>query len=53
MKSIVTLASFLFVATLAVGCASVDLNSEGGTTASYNGGQDDILQQLAASSVGK
>ena len=52
MKSIITLASFLFVATLAVGCASVDLNSEGGSSMS-DAGRPDIAQQLADSSAGK
>jgi hypothetical protein len=53
MKTIVTLSSFLFLATLAVGCASVDLNSEGGTSVSQNGEQADIMQQLADNSAGK
>ena len=52
MKTIITLASFLFVATLGVGCASVDLDSEGGSSLSQSG-QADIAQQLADSSAGK
>ena len=52
MKSILTLASFLFVATLAVGCAGVDVNAEGGSSLSHNG-QDDIAQKMADSSAGK
>ena len=53
MKSVVTLSSFLFLATLAVGCATVDLNSEGGSSMSHYGEQPDIAQQLADSSAGK
>ena len=52
MKSIITLASFLFLATLSVGCATVDLNSEGGTSMSQNG-ENDIAKLLADSSAGK
>ena len=52
MKSIITFASFLFLATLSVGCATVDLNSEGGTSLSQSG-QNDIAQMLADSSTGK
>ena len=52
MKSIITLASFLFLATLSVGCATVDLNSEGGSSMS-DSGQIDVAQQLADSSAGK
>ena len=52
MKSIITFASFLFVATIAAGCATVDLDSEGGSTMSQYG-EKDIAQQLAESSVGK
>lgn len=51
MKSFITLSSFLFVATLTVGCAAVDLNGEGGSSMSHNG-QNDILQQLADNSAG-
>ena len=53
MKSVINLSSFLFLATLAVGCATVDLNAEGGTSMSHAGEQPDILQQLADSSAGK
>ena len=52
MKSIITLASFLFLATLSVGCATVDLNSEGGSSMSHHG-ENDIMQQLAKNSAGK
>lgn len=52
MKSIITLASFLFLATLSVGCATVDLNSEGGSSMSHHG-ETDVSQQLADSSAGK
>ena len=52
MKSIVTLASFLFLATLSVGCATVDMNTEGGTSVSQY--EDNAVnQQLADSSAGK
>ena len=52
MKSIVTLASLLFVATLSVGCATVDLNAEGGSSpAQYSA--TDIERMLADSSTGK
>lgn len=51
MKSIVTLSSLLFLATLAVGCASVDLDTDGGSAMSHNG-ENDILKQLADSSAG-
>ncbi len=52
MKSIITLASFLFVATIATGCATADLNSEGGSSTSHYG-ESDIVKQLADSSAGK
>ena len=52
MKSIITLASFLFLATLSVGCATVDLNSEGGSSPSQYSASD-IDKMLADSSAGK
>ena len=52
MKTITTLASLFLLATLSVGCASVDLNTEGGSSVAHNG-QEDIAQLMADSSAGK
>lgn len=40
----------LFAAAIVTGCASVELNADGGNGASY--GDNDIMQQLARDSQG-